>query len=103
MHSCRKQSVPAFCETPISVLGYQEDGEWVALALEMDLRGYGDTFETAMDDLKDHVLMQISFALQKGDPEMIFHPAEATYFREESGKPRTITPDTAANLFTLPR
>lgn len=59
-----------------SVLGYQEDGEWVALALEMDLRGYGDTFEQALEDLEDLVAMQIGFAQFKGQPDLIWRPAE---------------------------
>ncbi|HEX19589.1 MAG TPA: hypothetical protein ENG78_02045 [Acidiferrobacteraceae bacterium] len=73
-------SEPKFCNVTISVLGYHEDGEWVALALELDLRGYGDTFEDAIEDLNSQVEMQISFAEFKDEADMIFHPAEATYF-----------------------
>ena len=61
-------------------LGYREDGEWVALALEMDLRGYGKTFREAMDDLRDLVLMQLSFAREKSDTSLIFKAAEKKYF-----------------------
>ena len=68
-------------EIALNVIGYQEDGEWVALALEMDLRGYGDTFQEALSDLDDHISMQVSFATQKTNHEMIFHPAEAIYFQ----------------------
>ena len=64
----------------VSVLGFREDDEWCALALEMDLRGYGPTFEAAMEDLHNTIEMQISFALSKGQPSMIFHPADPTYF-----------------------
>ncbi len=64
----------------LNVLGYQEDGEWVALALEMDLRGYGDTFEEAQKDLSDLVGMQISFARFKREPSLIWKPAEAVWF-----------------------
>lgn len=69
-------------ELSLNILGYQdqEAGEWVALALEMDLRGYGPTFEAALEDLKDLVGMQISFALQKGLPDMIVRPAEPVWF-----------------------
>lgn len=69
-----------FCDTVISVLGYQEEGEWVALALEMDLRGYGKTFDDALEELVDCIAMQISFAEKKGHPEMVFHPADSTYY-----------------------
>jgi hypothetical protein len=76
---------PAYLEAVLSVLGYQEDGEWVALALEMDLRGYGDTWESALDELRDLVVTQISFAHFKGEVEMIWRSAEPEYwerFRE---------------------
>ena len=33
------------CDVTASVLEFQEDGEWCALALEMALRGYGQTFD----------------------------------------------------------
>ena len=64
----------------VSVLGFREGDEWCALALEMDLRGYGPTFEAATEDLDHAIEMQLSFALSKDQPSMIFHPADATYF-----------------------
>lgn len=70
-----------YFETTLSILGYQDEGEWVALALEMDLRGYGDTWEEALDDLRDLVLMQISFAHFKGQPELIWKSAEESYWQ----------------------
>jgi hypothetical protein len=51
-----------------NVLGYRDEGGWVALALEMDLRGYGSTFEEAQKDLTYLVAMQIGFARSKGQP-----------------------------------
>ena len=33
--------------------------------------GYGETFEKACEDLEDLVLMQITFAIQKDQPDMI--------------------------------
>lgn len=74
-----------YSETTLSVLGYREDGEWVALALEMDLRGYGDTWEEALKELRDLVLAQIGFAFAKKQPQMIWRNAEDVYwtrFRE---------------------
>lgn len=65
----------------LNILGYQEEGEWVALALEMDLRGYGDSFREAIADLRDLVIMQIGFALFKGQPDMILKPADPTWFQ----------------------
>ena len=71
---------PAYSEAMLNILGYREEGEWVALALEMDLRGYGETWDEALDDLSDQVLMQISFAHFKGQPEMIWKSAEEEYW-----------------------
>ena len=68
------------CGIVLNILGYHQDGEWVALALEMDLRGYGETFEAALADLRDLVEMQISFAHFKGHPEMILRPADPIWF-----------------------
>lgn len=67
-------------EITLNVLGYHEDGEWIALALEMDLRGHGKTFEEAIDDLRDLVSMQISFSRFKGQPELIWKAAEPIWF-----------------------
>ena len=70
-----------FCGVHISVLGFEEEDQWVAIALEMDLRGYGTTFEEALAELEELVEMQISFSHFKRDPDLIFHPAEPTYWR----------------------
>jgi hypothetical protein len=77
-------AVEASSEAPIyeltlNVLGY-EDGEWVALALEMDLRGYGPTFQDAVRELTDLVKTQVSFAHFKGQPEMVLKPAEPVWW-----------------------
>ncbi len=64
----------------LNVLGYREDGEWGALALEMDLRGFGATFGEALEELKDLVATQIRFAQFKDRPELVWKPAEAVWF-----------------------
>ena len=68
------------CDVTASVLGFLEDGEWCALALEMALRGYGQTFDEALEDLHEAMTMQISFAHFKDQTNMIFHPAEPVHF-----------------------
>jgi hypothetical protein len=68
------------CGVTLNILGYREDNEWVALALEMDLRGYGKTFEAAVKELQELVAMQISFAYFKRQPEMILKPADPIWF-----------------------
>ena len=67
-------------EVVLRVLGFREDDKWIALALEMDLRGYGDSFHEAFDDLMDLVRMQISFAHFKSRPELILRPADPIWF-----------------------
>ena len=64
----------------INVLGIYENNSWCALGLEVDIRGYGKTFEEACEDLKNLVLMQISFAFYKGQTDMILRPADPVYF-----------------------
>ena len=67
-------------EIVINVLGYREEDKWVALALEMDIRGYGKTYEKALEKLAELVLMQVSFAHFKGQPETIRRPADPIWF-----------------------
>ena len=65
------------------VLGFynEQEKEWNAIALEMDIWGRGKTLQEAHDELKDLVLMQISFALHQGKPEMIWRDADPVYFQ----------------------
>jgi len=66
----------------LRVLGYYEDGEsWAAHCLEMDLVGYGETFEVAYEKLKELIEMQIDFAVYKNQPTLIYHPAPPRIFR----------------------
>ena len=65
----------------IRVLIYQEDAEWVARALEMDLLGYGDSPKAAVEELKQAIEAQISFAHQMNDDSLIPFRAEEEYFK----------------------
>lgn len=76
----KENAKSVYFETTLSILGYREDGEWVALALEMDLRGYGRTWTEALEELDELVLMQISFAHFKGQIDMIWKSAEEQYW-----------------------
>lgn len=67
-------------ELTLNILCYPEDGEWVALALEMDIRGYGATPDEAWSELRDLVDAQIAFAKEKGAPELIWFNAEDRYW-----------------------
>ena len=68
-------------ELAINVLGVREDGAWCAIALEMSLRGYGETFEAALAELREAIDAQVSFAVQNGNLDQIFIPAEPHYFK----------------------
>ena len=68
-------------ELAINVLGVREDGAWCAIALEMSLRGYGETFEAALVELREAIDAQVSFAVQNGNLDQIFIPAEPHYFK----------------------
>jgi hypothetical protein len=81
MATLESQPEALSCSPTLSVLGYQEEGEWVALALEMDLRGYGPTFQQATQELQQLVSTQFEFARFKRQPELIWKPAEPIYWR----------------------
>ena len=68
-------------ELTINVLGVREDDAWCAIALEMSLRGYGRTFEAALDALRETIEAQVSFAVQQDSLDQIFMPAEPHYFK----------------------
>jgi len=64
----------------LPVLLYEENGEWNAHALEMDVVGSGPTPEKAESELKDAIFSQISFAAQMNNVDLISHPAPKEYF-----------------------
>lgn len=67
-------------EISLSVLFYEENGQCVAHALEMDLCGCGDSPESAAEELEELVHTQIGFAAQMKDPSLIFKRAEEERF-----------------------
>jgi hypothetical protein len=66
----------------VSVIVFREDSAWTALALEMDIRGYGPTPEAAVEDVLAMLSAQVSFAVQMGHPESVWHPADQRYWDE---------------------
>jgi hypothetical protein len=64
-----------------NVILFREDSTWTALALEMDVRGYGPTLKAALKDVIGMLQAQITFAVQMGHPESIWHPAERKYWQ----------------------
>ena len=65
----------------VSVIAFHEGDTWTALALEMDLRGYGPTVDDAYDDLCEMLMAQVSFAVQMGHPESVWNRAADEYWR----------------------
>ena len=65
----------------INVLGVREEDAWCAIALEMSLRGYGETFDGALTELIAAIEAQLSFAAQRGTIDQVFIPAEPEYIR----------------------
>jgi hypothetical protein len=68
-------------EFPIRILLSQEDGEFVAHALELDLVAYGKTEKAAVLELRDTMHAQMSYASQVNQPELVIHPAPEDYFK----------------------
>ena len=65
----------------LNILGLREDEKWCAIALEMSLRGYGETFKEALDDLKETIIVQVTYAIKHHSSiEHILIPAEPHYF-----------------------
>ena len=64
------------------VLVYIEDDSWCALALEMDLRGYGDTVDLACEELGRVVYVQFMSAVELGCEEAVGFGAEVEYFEK---------------------
>ena len=64
-----------------NVIVFREDSKWSALALEMNVRGYGSTPELALEDVGVMLMAQVSFAVQRGHPESVWHPADEKYWR----------------------
>jgi hypothetical protein len=64
----------------VRVLIYQEDGEFCAHALEMDLLGYGKTENEAISELFKVIQCQLAFARAKNDDSILRFPAPKEFF-----------------------
>lgn len=64
----------------LRVLGYKQGRKWTAHCLEMDLIGEGRSFEAALDELKDAIALQVSFAYRQDQSELLSHPAPPEFF-----------------------
>lgn len=82
------------------VLVFREDTKWTALALEMDVRGYGSDPEAAIRDLREMLVAQVSFAVQQGHPESVWQRADDKYWSmfEEARRKRFVAEVSGAEL-----
>lgn len=64
------------------VLCYKEEGRYVAHCLPVDLRGWGDSLEEAYRVMAEMLKVQIEFATQLNEPELLDNPAEEEYYRK---------------------
>jgi len=71
-----------------NVIVFREDSMWTALALEMDVRGYGPTPKAALEDVIVMLQAQVSYAVQMGHPESVWHRADETYWQMWEGARR---------------
>ena len=69
----------------LDVLGLEEGGRWSAIALDMSIADHGDTFDEALESLRDALKAQFEFAFSKeGGAQLrssLFTPADGRYFR----------------------
>jgi len=66
----------------IKVLISNEDGEFIAHALEMDIVAYGKTEKEAVMELTNLIHNQISFALEKGEDHLMLRNAPSEYLTQ---------------------
>ena len=56
------------------------DYKWSAVALEMNIWGFGNSEQEALIDLEELIQTQIEFATGRGEHEILDHPAEKKWF-----------------------
>jgi hypothetical protein len=69
-----------FYDLGIRVLIYQEDGQFCAHALEVDLLGYGKTETEAVSELFEAIRCQLAFARAKDDDSILRFPAPKEFY-----------------------
>ena len=71
----------------------EDDGTWCAIALELDLQGYGSDPESARADLVAAMEAQFEFAIndERGDFDQLFFATERQYFEMFNEYRRTAT------------
>ena len=67
-------------EFEVRVVGLAEDSLWYALALELNLLGYGESFDEALEDLEGAIDAQVCYAAIHNSLDGIAWRASQRYF-----------------------
>ena len=67
--------------TPIHIVFYREEQDWVAHCLEFDICGNGETKHQAAMSLVQAVQIQIEQSILHKNPGNLFSPADGKYFQ----------------------
>jgi predicted RNase H-like HicB family nuclease len=60
---------------------YMQEDRWVAHCLEFNLCGDGDTQREALESMSEAVACQVENAVENGNPDDLFSPADGKFFR----------------------
>lgn len=63
----------------VDVLVFKDEGQFSAVAINMDIWGHGDKINEAVEECMGNVAAQVSFALQKEDLSLLDFPSEQCY------------------------
>ncbi|HEV3006283.1 MAG TPA: hypothetical protein VGX78_17570 [Pirellulales bacterium] len=66
---------------PLRIVLYQENGDWIAHCLELDLVGDGSTREKACASLSASINAQLDFYIRHRESAQLFRPAPAEFFK----------------------
>lgn len=67
---------------PLRVVFYEEDENWIAHCLELDLIGHGDDKKTALEMLNEAIRIQVEFSLENNDWTNFFNPADSEFLQK---------------------
>ncbi len=91
--SKRQRAEPIAQLPQLRVLLYKDvdEGEWVALCLEMNIHGWGATWDEALNLLEERIEAHVSFAIENDRTEAIFCSAGPEWLaRWEEGLPALV-------------
>jgi predicted RNase H-like HicB family nuclease len=95
MSSHLERNLPVNPAITFNILIKQEDGEWVAHCLELDIVAVAQTPEAAKEEIFDLIDAQLSYAFRHDNLAHFYHPAPASVWEEyykscENKKPEVV-------------